>query len=118
MTRLGYLLHFGHNFLKPVATIILSKYPTLLGNFCNGVEIFHFSTEIIFGQLLLTFGDFLQVTLVVGHRRGGVIICVVCGAEVLAPATCYYCPFSLSKWKLKLETLIANESSFETVDQK
>ena len=39
------------NFLKPVATIILPKSPTLLGNFCKGVKIFHFSSEIIFGQL-------------------------------------------------------------------
>ena len=29
----------------------LPKYPTFLGNFCKGVKIFHFYTEIIFGQL-------------------------------------------------------------------
>ena len=46
------------NFSKPVATIILPKLPTFLGNFCNGVKIFHFSSGIIFVQLLLTFGDF------------------------------------------------------------
>ena len=28
-------------------------------NFCKGVQIYHFSGEIIFGQLLLTFGNFL-----------------------------------------------------------
>ena len=39
-------------FLKPLATIILSKSPTFLGNFCIGVKIYHFSSEIIFGQLL------------------------------------------------------------------
>ena len=43
------------NFLKPVTTINLPKSPTFLGNFCKGVEIFHFSREIIFGQLLQTF---------------------------------------------------------------
>ena len=45
VTRLG-------AFLKPVAKIILPKSPTLLDNFCKGVEIFHFYSEIIFGQLL------------------------------------------------------------------
>ena len=38
------------NFLKPLATINLPKYPTLLGNFCTGVKIYHFYSEIIFGQ--------------------------------------------------------------------
>ena len=46
------------NFLKPVATINLPKSPTFLGNFCKGVKIIHFSSELIFGQLLWTFGDF------------------------------------------------------------
>ena len=40
------------NFSKPVATISLPKSPTFLGNFCKGVKISHFSSEIIFGQLL------------------------------------------------------------------
>ena len=40
------------NHSKPVATIILPKLPTLLGNFCKGVKIIHFPSEIIFGQLL------------------------------------------------------------------
>ena len=40
------------NFLKPLATIILPKSPTFLGNSCKGVKIFNFSSEIIFGQLL------------------------------------------------------------------
>ena len=35
----------------------------ILGNFCKIVKIFHFSREILFGQLLQTFGDFLLVTL-------------------------------------------------------
>ena len=42
VTRLGDLLHFGQLF-KPVATIILPKLPTLLGNFCKGVKVFHSS---------------------------------------------------------------------------
>ena len=52
------------NHSKLVATIILPKWPTLLGNFCKGFKNFHFSCEIIFGQLLKTFGDFHLVTLI------------------------------------------------------
>ena len=51
------------NFLKPLATINLLKPPPFLGNFCKGVKIIHFSSENIFGQLLLTFGDFYLVSL-------------------------------------------------------
>ena len=57
MARLGDLLDLG-KFLKPLAAINLPKSPTFLGNFCKGVKIFHFSSEIIFGQLLWTFGIF------------------------------------------------------------
>ena len=46
------------NFLIPWATINLPKSPTFEGNFCKGVKIYHFSCEIIFGQLLKIFGDF------------------------------------------------------------
>ena len=57
----------GH-FLKPLATIIFPKSPTFLGNFCKGVIICHFSSEIIFGQLLQTFdNDCCQVEN--GHRQ-------------------------------------------------
>ena len=34
------------------------------GIFCKGVKIYHFSSEIIFGQVLKTFGDFFLVTLI------------------------------------------------------
>ena len=37
------------NFLKPWATINLPKSPSFLGNFCKGVKIYHFFSEIIFG---------------------------------------------------------------------
>ena len=40
----------GH-FLNPLAAINLPKSTTLLDNFCKGVQIYHFSSEIIFGQL-------------------------------------------------------------------
>ena len=49
--RLGNFCTLG-NFSKPVATIILPKLSTLLGNFCKGVKIVHFCSEIILGQLL------------------------------------------------------------------
>ena len=48
MTRLM-IYYTLSNFSKPVATIILPKLPTFLGDFCKGVKIFHFSSEIIFG---------------------------------------------------------------------
>ena len=48
VTRLSNLLDFSN----PVATVILPKLPTFLGNFCKGVKIFNFSSEILFGQLL------------------------------------------------------------------
>ena len=40
------------NFSKPLATINLPKSLTFLGNFCKGIKIHHFSSEIIFGQVL------------------------------------------------------------------
>ena len=48
VTRLGNFCTMG-NFLKHLPTINLPKSPTLLGNFCKGVKICHFSSEIIFG---------------------------------------------------------------------
>ena len=57
VTRFGEFLHFGQ-LLKHLATINLAKSPTFLGNFCIGVKIVHFSSEISFGQYLSTFGDF------------------------------------------------------------
>ena len=50
VTRLGDFFILG-NFLKPLATINLPQSPTFLGNFCKGVKIYHFSSEIIFGQI-------------------------------------------------------------------
>ena len=64
VTKFGDLLDFGQ-LLKPLAIINLPKSPTVLGNFCVGAKIFNFSSEILFGQLLWTFGDFSLVTLIV-----------------------------------------------------
>ena len=57
------------NFLKPLATINLPESPTFLCNFCKGVKICHFSSEIIFRQPLQTFGDFFLVTLIVSDKH-------------------------------------------------
>ena len=62
MTRLGDLFDLG-KFLKPLTPINLPKSPTFLDNFCKGVKIHHFSSEIIFGQLFKTFGNFFLVIL-------------------------------------------------------
>ena len=58
VTRLGNFLHFGQLF-QALATISLPKSLTFLGNFCKGVKIYHFSSEIIFGQLLQTLAIFI-----------------------------------------------------------
>ena len=58
-------------FLKPQATINLPKSLTFLGNFCKGVKMSHFSSEIIFRQLLQTIRDFFS-----GHT--GSIRLVIC----------------------------------------
>ena len=47
VTRLGDLLDFEQLF-KPVETISMPKSPTFLGDFCKGVKIFNYSSEIIF----------------------------------------------------------------------
>ena len=58
VTRLGNLLDFGE-VLKPLARINLPKSKTFLGgNFCKVVKVYPFSSEIIFGQHIKTFGDF------------------------------------------------------------
>ena len=51
VTRLGNLLDSGPLF-KDFSTINYPKSPTFVGNFCRGVKIYHFSSEIIFGQIL------------------------------------------------------------------
>ena len=63
VTRLGDLLHFGQLF-KASSNNYFAKIAHIFGNFCIGVKIFQFSSEIIIGQLLETLGNFLLVTLV------------------------------------------------------
>ena len=70
MTRLGDLLDFGQVFKSLCATINLPKSPTFFSNFRKVVKIFHFSCDIIFGQLLWTFGDLFLVTLDRASKMG------------------------------------------------
>ena len=63
VTRQGDLLDFGQ-VLKPLATISLPKSTTFLETiFAEVSKSLHFSSGIIFGQLLWTFCNFLLVTL-------------------------------------------------------
>ena len=50
-----------------LATLNLPKSLTFLSNFCKGVKIYHFSSKTIFGEVLLTFGNFFLVTLALIH---------------------------------------------------
>ena len=52
VTRLGDLLNFGQIF-KAFGNNYFSQIAHILGKFCKVVsKIFHFSSEILFGQLL------------------------------------------------------------------
>ena len=61
VTRLGDLLHFGQLF-KACDNNYFAKIAHILAIF-KGVKIFHFSREIIFGQLFIDIWWFLLVTL-------------------------------------------------------
>ena len=54
------------NFLKPLATINLPKSSIFLGIFGEGIKIYHFYSEIIFGQLFLDIWRFFS-----GHTAWG-----------------------------------------------
>ena len=60
VTRLGDLRDFGQ-FFKAFGNNNFAQISHILRQFCKDVKIFN---EIIFGQLLKTFCDFLLVTLV------------------------------------------------------
>ena len=51
VTRLGEFLHFGQP-LKASGNNYFTQIAYIVSNFCKGLEIIHFSCEIIFGQLL------------------------------------------------------------------
>ena len=48
VTRLGDFLHVGH-FFKACGNNSFAQIANVLGNFCEDVKIFHFSSQIIFG---------------------------------------------------------------------
>ena len=51
------------NFLKHLGTINLPKSPAFFVNFCKGVKIYHFSSEIIFWATFIDIWRFFLVTL-------------------------------------------------------
>ena len=57
------------NFLKPLATINLPESPTFYGNFCKGVKIYQFSSEIIFWATFIDICQFFLVALTVLGSR-------------------------------------------------
>ena len=60
---------------KAFATINLPKSLTFLGNFCKGVKMYYFSSDIIFGLLLWTLGDYFLVTVLGGYAFESVCWC-------------------------------------------
>ena len=66
VTRFGDFLHFRQIF-KACGTNYFALMAHILGSFWKRVKIFHFSSGIIFGSILLTFGDFLLVTLMLTY---------------------------------------------------
>ena len=61
--QIGQFIGLWANFQSLWQQLICPNLLPFLGNFCKGVNIIHFSSEIIFGQLLLKFGNFYLVTL-------------------------------------------------------
>ena len=57
VTRLGNILHFGQLF-KACGINYFAQIAHILVNFCKVVEIFHFCSEIIFGQLYRNLATF------------------------------------------------------------
>ena len=68
MTRLGDLLHIGQLFKACGNNYFAQIAHPFIQFYCKDTKNFHFSCEIMFGQLLQTFGDFLLVTLLSPQR--------------------------------------------------
>ena len=62
------------NFSKPAGTIILPKLPTLFGNFCKGVKIFHFHFWATFIDIWRLFTGHTAIIPRIG--QGGIILLV------------------------------------------
>ena len=67
--QIGQFITIWATFQSSWQQLFCHKSPTFLGNFCNGVKIFNFTSKILFWQLLWTLGDFLLVTLPVADTR-------------------------------------------------
>ena len=80
VTRLADILDF-RQLTKPLATINLPKSSTFLVNFCKGVKIIHFSSEIILGNfyrhLAIFSGHTVNVVDVEGGSVDHFILCFV-----------------------------------------
>ena len=78
MTRLGNLLHFGQLF-KACG----NNYFGQISHIFRQLGIFHVSSEIIFGQLIKTFDDFLLVTLELSNRISPIYTLSKCPMKVV-----------------------------------
>ena len=65
-TKIFHKMCYMGTFLKPLATINLAKSATFLGNFCIGVKIYHFSSEIILGDFYRHLAIFSGHTVTMG----------------------------------------------------
>ena len=67
--QIGRFIALRANFQSLWQQLICPNLLPFLGNFCKGVNIIQFSSEIIFEQLLLKFGDFYLVTLLLNDCK-------------------------------------------------
>ena len=58
--QIGRYIGLCGKYLKPLSTINLPKSSTFLGNFCKGVKIYHFSSEIIFAGTFIDIWQFFS----------------------------------------------------------
>ena len=60
---IGRFIILWTTFESPGQKLFCPNRQHISGNFCKGVKIFHYTRELRLGELLLTFGNFLLVTL-------------------------------------------------------
>ena len=60
---IGRFIIIWTTFESPGQKLFCPNRQHISGNFCKGVKIFHYTRELRLGELLLTFGNFLLVTL-------------------------------------------------------
>ena len=96
------------NFLKPLATINLPKYPTFLGIFVKVLKSIIFIVQSILGNFYRHLTIFFLVTLVMSKNIGSELItmafCLAIGASILKYSAeirrkwLLNCSFILIKW--------------------